>query len=180
MDEVESRQSEISNLKWLNQLPFDDAIQQLIQCCGSRNWASGVVSKRPFRSLAEIIQTADEVWWQLDETDWLEAFKAHPRIGEKKADTAGTARSESWAKSEQAGMSSAHEQTAEKLARFNREYEAKFGYIFIVCATGKSPDEMLALLVERLQHDASDELPVAAAEQAKITKLRLAKLFSTA
>jgi OHCU decarboxylase len=178
MDQTENRKSEIENRKWLNELPLDQAVQQLIQCCGSTNWAKTVAARRPYKDLEEVMQTAEEVWWQLDAADWLEAFKAHPKIGEKKAATAGTERTEAWSTSEQGGMNSASEHTSAQLAKLNREYEEKFGYIFIVCASGKSSDEMLTLLKERLPNEPNQELRIAASEQAKITQLRLTKLFS--
>lgn len=166
------------DLPSLNQLTDDSAAAQLLQCCGSTRWAHGVATGRPYDDFDELAQTSDDLWWQLDEADWLEAFKAHPRIGEQKAETTGTAQSQSWSANEQQSMSSASDETTEKLARLNREYEAKFGYIFIVCATGKTSAEMLALLEERLANDAIEELSIAASEQAKITRLRLEKLLS--
>ena len=136
--------------------------------------------------------TADAVWWVLDRTDWLEAFAAHPRIGAGGAGQAGRAgeaeRPEgagraavgaagtSWSDEEQAGVADAGDQTRCRLEDANREYEARFGYIFIVCATGRTAGEMLALLEGRLRHDAGDELRVAAEEQRRITQLRLRKL----
>jgi OHCU decarboxylase len=113
----------------------------------------------------------------LDECDWLESFRSHPRIGERKAVNAVSAQSQQWSAQEQQGVQNAAQQTIDKLAQLNLEYENKFGFIFIVCATGKSSDEILALLEQRLPNDASTELPIAAAEQAKIAELRLRKLL---
>lgn len=166
------------NLSWLNDLSATEAKQQLLQCCGSRLWAETVIARRPYKDFATLIQTSEDIWWQLDSNAWLEAFKSHPKIGEKKAAATGTARTESWSENEQSGMTKASEQTTETLAKLNSDYEQKFGYIFIVCASGKSSEEMLELLKSRLANEPAEELPIAAAEQAKITRLRLAKLIA--
>ena len=123
---------------------------------------------------------ADRVWWSLTPDDWLEAFRSHPKIGEKKAGEKVSTQSQQWSGQEQAGVSRASQDTVDSLAALNRAYEQKFGFIFIICATGKTPDEMLAALQERLQHDSDTELRLAAAEQAKITELRLKKLLTSA
>jgi len=166
-------------LEYLNSLPSDEAQAELRKCCGSSQWASRVAAERPFDSLKALQQTAEDIWWSLQPGDWLEAFRSHPKIGEKKAQAATTAAAQKWSEQEQSGVSSAAGESLRELARLNEEYEAKFGYIFIVCATGKSPDELLSILGERLGNDAEKELPLAAAEQAKITALRLEKLLST-
>jgi allantoicase len=141
--------------------------RELRACNGSSEWVRRMMDARP---MTDAVATADEVWSQLDRDAILEAFAAHPRIGEKKA--------EKWASQEQSGTASAGSETLAKLADVNREYEKKFGHIYIVCATGKSADEMLAIARERLSNDAATELRIAAAEQAKITKLRMLKLVT--
>jgi allantoicase len=135
---------------------------------------------RPFENLADLIKQANEIWWSLDRDDWLEAFRSHPRIGEKKSAETVSAQAREWSSNEQAGVNTASTETTDALATLNRTYEQRFGYIFIICATGKSSGEMLAALRERLQHDEAGELPVAAAEQSKITELRLKKLLTGA
>jgi len=165
-------------LQRLNQLPRLEAQQQLLKCCGSRNWAGGVASGRPYETFDELVASAERIWWSQDPADWLEAFRSHPKIGEKKAAAVTTAESQKWSAAEQAGVDNAADDTRETLAELNLEYEAKFGYIYIVCATGKTSEEMLANLRERLNNDPSQELRVAAAEQAKITRLRLQKLLA--
>lgn len=170
--------SEARDLQWLNSLPINGAIRELTKCCGSRRWAEQLATQRPFEQLEDLIARANDVWWSLEGDDWLEAFRAHPRIGEKKAENAGSAQAQQWSSEEQAGVKDSAQDTIAKLGVLNREYEAKFGYIFIVCASGKSTDEMLALLESRLVNDPSKELPVAATEQAKITELRLKKLLA--
>jgi OHCU decarboxylase len=166
------------SLKRLNELTRDEAMREFLKCCGSKRWAEAMIERRPFENVDGLTQTASDVWWSLKHDDWLEAFRRHPKIGEKKAAEAVPTQSQQWSGKEQSGMHDAGATTIEALAQLNREYEEKFGYIFIVCATGKSADEMLALLRQRLPHDPDTELPIAAAEQAKITELRLKKLIN--
>lgn len=161
----------------LNGLPREEAEGELLKCCGSSRWAHEVASRRPFGSAEELMSVADEVWWSLDAADWLEAFSRHPRIGEQKAAAGQTEQERAWSAKEQSGMSEADEAAREELARLNRVYAEKFGHIFIVCASGKRPAEMLALLRARLDNDAETEIKVAAEEQRRITRLRLEKLL---
>ncbi|HKV33165.1 MAG TPA: 2-oxo-4-hydroxy-4-carboxy-5-ureidoimidazoline decarboxylase [Pyrinomonadaceae bacterium] len=164
------------DLAWLNELDPEEARTELLKCCGATRWAATIERHRPYASLEQLLAKANDVWWSLNETDWLEAFRSHPRIGERKAANAVSAQSQQWSAQEQQGVQNAAQQTIDKLAQLNLDYEKKFGFIFIVCATGKSSDEILALLEQRLPNDASTELPIAAGEQAKITELRLRKL----
>jgi OHCU decarboxylase len=143
----------------------------LLACCGSRAWVDGLTKRLPSAGTATLQKAAEEVWWSLTESDWLEAFAAHPKIGEKQV-------SAKWSAAEQSGMAQASEQTAAAVARMNEEYERKFGWIFIVCATGKSGEEMRDILERRLRNSREAELALAAAEQMKITNLRLAKLVA--
>lgn len=113
-------------------------------------------------------EAADEIWWSLTTEDWVQAFSKHPKIGQKST--------EKWSSDEQSGMSQATDRTAQEMARLNADYDARFGFIFIVCATGKSAQEMLKLLQSRLHNSREEEIRNAAAEQAKITHLRLDKL----
>ena len=165
------------DLAWLNELAPEEARKELLKCCGATRWAETVARGRPYASLEQLIAKANDVWWSLKETDWLEAFLSHPKIGERKAANEVSAQSQQWSSQEQQGVQNAAQETIEKLATLNVDYEKKFGFIFIVCATGKSSDEILALLERRLPNDASVELPIAAAEQAKIAELRLRKLL---
>jgi allantoicase len=135
-----------------------------------------VTDARPYSNLEALVATANDIWWSLDRDDWLEAFRSHPKIGEKK--TAETL-SAKWSGQEQAGVNAASTDTTNALAALNRAYEQKFGYIFIICATGKTSAEMLAALRQRIEHDEAEELPIAAGEQSKITELRLKKLLTT-
>jgi OHCU decarboxylase len=168
-----------NDLAWLNSLPADEAARTLLQCCGSKRWAAEMTASRPYLEVEALLTRAGEIWRSLDRSDWLEAFRSHPKIGEKKATERVSAQAQQWAGHEQAGMSAASRETAISLAALNRIYELKFGFIFIICATGKTPEQMLSALRERLHNDAEVELPIAAAEQSKITDLRLKKLLTS-
>ena len=167
------------DLTWLNLLTDDEATKELLQCCGSKRWASATATGRPYETLELLLASSDDIWWQLDRNDWLEAFRSHPKIGETKAADKVSAQSQQWSGHEQSGVTNASHETTSSLAELNRAYEQKFGYIFIICATGKTGEEMLSALRERLEHDAETELPIAAAEQARITELRLKKLLTS-
>jgi allantoicase len=168
------------DLAWLNSLPAEEAVDELRQCCGSKRWAGQMAAARPFENLADLIKQAHEIWWSLDSDDWLEAFRSHPKIGEKKTVETVSAQAAQWSSNEQASVTTASSETTGELAKLNRTYEQRFGYIFIICATGKTSGEMLAALRERLGHSEAQELPLAAAEQSKITELRLKKLLTGA
>jgi allantoicase len=167
------------DLAWLNSLPAEEAAKELRQCCGSTRWARNVADARPFHTFEELSKRANEIWSSLDREDWLEAFRSHPKIGEQKTAETVSAQARQWSGHEQAGVNAASIETTNALATLNRAYEEKFGYIFIICATGKTSNEMLAALRERLDHDAAEELPIAADEQSKITELRLKKLLTS-
>jgi 2-oxo-4-hydroxy-4-carboxy-5-ureidoimidazoline decarboxylase len=151
----------------------EGARRLLRACCGSERWVERMMHSRPFASRETALAAARDVWLSLDETDWREAFSRHPKIGDRDALQRRFPESHQLSAREQAGVDGAHEDVLGELASRNREYEARFGYIFIVCATGKSAGEMLVLLRERLTHSPADEIRVAAGEQAKITALRL-------
>jgi len=136
------------------------------------------MAERPFASLDDLSAKSDRVWWSLEPNDWLEAFRSHPKIGEKKAAQPISGEARRWSEQEQAGLLNSEQKILEDLAELNRAYEEKFGYIFVVCASGKSSEEMLALLRVRLENNPEEELRIAAAEQAKITQLRLRKLLA--
>ena len=162
----------------LNSLAADEAAAELLKCCGSKNWARRLMSEHPFESLTQLFESADQIWWSLEPRDWLEAFHSHPKIGEQKAAAAVTVEAQRWSEDEQSGIRDSAAATIAALAEMNREYEEKFGYIFIVCASGKSSEAMLEILHARLGNDPEEELRIAAAEQAKITQLRLKKLVA--
>ena len=160
----------------LDSLPVPEARAALLRCCGSSRWAEQMAAYRPFDSEATLLSLAEMAWDGLDPADHLEAFAAHPRIGDLAALRAKFASTAAWAEGEQAGTAAADEATLQALAAGNAAYEAKFGHIFIVCATGKSAAEMLALLHARLPNDPDTEATVAMFEQAQIMRLRLEKL----
>jgi OHCU decarboxylase len=159
----------------LDALPEADAEQALLACCGSRRWAAAMAVARPFGAENRLLAEAERRWWALDPDDWLEAFRGHPRIGERETAGARTPRERAWSEGEQGGMRGAGERTRADLADGNRRYEERFGHIFLICATDRSPQEMLGALRDRLGNDAATELRVAAGEQARITRLRLRK-----
>ena len=132
---------------------------------------------RPFQDLASLEEAADRIWNGLGPKDWLEAFAGHPKIGARQAERRQSKQSSQWSAQEQSGTQQAASETLSALAEANIEYERRFGYIFIVCATGKSGDEMLALCQRRLHHEPENELSVAAEEQRQITRIRLRKLI---
>lgn len=162
----------------LNNLPEAEAIAAFAKCCGAHRWANKMAHQRPYRDAADVLSLADEVWERLGPEDWREAFTHHPKIGDIDSLRTKFATTKEWASGEQAGTEQASEEVLAGLAAGNAEYEARFGYIFIVCATGKSAPEMLDLLKSRLANAPAHELHVAAAEQAKITRLRLEKLLA--
>src|ERR1041384_5799682 len=125
----------MQDLTTLNSLPTAEAAKELLQCCGSTRWAKQVADARPYANLTDLVARANEVWQSLDREDWLEAFCSHPKIGEKKSAETVSAQSRQWSGQEQAGVNAASEETTSALATLNREYERKFGFIFIICAT---------------------------------------------
>ena len=156
----------LEELNWLDEAALSEA---LWNCCGSSAWVTGMMELFPVGSETGLYAVASLVWRECTEEDWLEAFRAHPKIGERV--TGVTA-------AEQAGTSGADSKVLEELAEGNKKYFEKFGYIFIVCATGKSAVEMLGLLRERLGNEPEEEILIAMGEQEKITKIRLEKLLS--
>ena len=164
-------------LAQLNTLSPDQARSEFIRCCGSAVWALRMTDSRPFTTVMDVYDTAGRIWQDLPEQDWKEAFSHHPKIGDLKSLKEKFAATANWAGGEQAGVKGAEEDVLHELAEGNRLYESRFGYIFIVCATGKTAGEMLAMLRTRLENDPAGEIKIAGAEQAKITRLRLEKLL---
>jgi OHCU decarboxylase len=159
--------------RW-NHAPADTAETQILPCCGSKRWAHEMAAQRPFKDDAALTSASNEMWRSLNEGDWIEAFNSHPRIGESKEQDE-TQSSDAWSRHEQERVAEAGDAVKIALAEGNRAYEEKFGRIFIVCATGKSGPEILALLQRRLPNDAATELHEAAEQQRQITQLRLKK-----
>lgn len=159
----------------LDEAPATEARVWLRRCCGSSRWVEGMLARRPFGSNVALLGAARVVWNALDENDWREAFAHHPQIGERNH-AAAPADTREWSQREQAGVADAPADIRRALDEGNREYALRFGYIFIICATGRPAESMLTELRRRLQHDAATEIQVAAEEQARITALRLQAL----
>lgn len=161
----------------LNRLTADAARAALTRCCGAGRWVERMEQARPFRDDDDVFAAAERLWWALEHADWREAFAHHPRIGESSGGERGRAgTSEAWSREEQSGTATASPEVHRALVEGNRAYERRFGHVFLICATGKSAEEMLAELRRRLRNSPSEELMIAAGEQAKITRLRLEKL----
>jgi 2-oxo-4-hydroxy-4-carboxy-5-ureidoimidazoline decarboxylase len=161
-------------MRW-NEAPVAEAENEIMACCGSRSWASGMAARRPLADEASLLIASDETWRNLSEADWTEAFSSHPRIGESRAEQPEHARSAEWSATEQRDVASADDEIKAALAEANRDYERRFGRIFIVCAAGKTAFEIMEILQRRLQNDARTELHEAAEQQRQITQLRLKK-----
>jgi 2-oxo-4-hydroxy-4-carboxy-5-ureidoimidazoline decarboxylase len=161
----------LSRLDRFNRLSEEEATGELLAVCHARRWAERVAAGRPYPDVAALQRAADEVWTSLGPDDWLEALEGHPRIGE------GGGRSPGWSRQEQAGVGDAGDDVRERLARGNADYEARFGHVFLISAAGRSADEILAALDERLGNDPGTELAVAAGEHRRITRLRIERLI---
>lgn len=165
----------------LDALRGDEAAEVFRSCCGSSLWVEEMIARRPFGTLDRLLAAADDSWKATGPDDWREAFSHHPRIGEKRSEITQSARAAAWSAAEQERAQAAMAQTAtasvqERLEAVNRMYEERFGHIYIVCAEGKSADEILQVAERRLCNDPATELRIAAEEQRKITELRLRKL----
>jgi 2-oxo-4-hydroxy-4-carboxy-5-ureidoimidazoline decarboxylase len=160
--------------RW-NTLPQEVAAAEVLSCCGSRAWAGKLAAMRPFADEPSLFAAAEQCWESLPVADWLEAFRSHPRIGEQHAQNKTTATSSAWSRSEQGQMKGADAAILQRMQQGHLEYEQRFGRIFIVCATGKQPAEMLSILERRLGNDPTLELIESAAQQQQITQLRLRK-----
>jgi len=163
----------VDGLERFNGLPEEAAVAELLAVCHARRWAERVAAGRPYGDLAALQAAADQVWTDLEPADWLEAFTAHPRIGESGG------RSADWSRQEQAGVGGAGADLRERLAAGNAEYERRFGHVFLISAAGRDAAEILDALQARLGNDPETELRVAAGEHRRITRLRLERLVAT-
>jgi OHCU decarboxylase len=161
----------LSRLRLINELSDEQAAEELLAVCHSRRWAKEVAAGRPYADLAALQQAADQVWTGLGPDDWLEAFAAHPRIGERGGASAD------WSRREQAGVGAAGEDIRQRIAAGNAEYEARFGHVFLISAAGRDATEILDALQRRLGNDPDTELRVAAEEHRRITRLRIEQLM---
>ena len=155
----------------LNRASVEDAQRAFLKCCGSTRWAKRMVQQRPFDSFEALLGAADFADALLEDEDWLEAFAAHPRIGERS--------SSAWSQNEQAAALNSEEAVKQRLSALNGEYEKKFGFIFIVFASGKQPAEIVKLMEARMNNDRATEIRNAAEEQKKISRARLHKLLES-
>lgn len=165
------------SLEKINMLSYEEAYKAFSDCCGSKNWVNKMISSRPFKSKNEAIEISDLIWNSISKNDWLEAFEHHPKIGDINSMKEKYSSTRKLAESEQAGVKDSSIDTLSEIAKYNADYLKKFGYIFIVCATGKSADEMLLIIKERINNDPETEIKIAMKEQSKITKLRLEKIL---
>ncbi len=156
-----------------NRSPKADALTAVLACCGSRAFAYAVVAARPYADVDELLERADNIWWSLGESDWLEAFACHPRIGESHAN--GPRQFAAWSAEEQSKARSAAVAVLDSIADKNREYETRHGFIYIVCASGRSADELLGILDRRIGNTTEIEIREAAEQQRQITNIRIRK-----
>ncbi len=161
-----------------NALAESAAARELERCCGSRRWVTEMMQQRPFRSLQHLLGASESASKLLSEDDWREAFRHHPRIGDVAELEKGFSSTQIWATAEQSGMRDASRGILDELVRLNEEYKRTFGYIYIVCATGRTAEEMHADIRQRILNTPGRELAIASGEQTKITRLRLQKLFT--
>jgi 2-oxo-4-hydroxy-4-carboxy-5-ureidoimidazoline decarboxylase len=161
-----------------NQAGESEALNAMVACCGSKRWAAAMVAMRPIANIEELSDAADRAWGTMQESDWLEAFACHPRIGERKPALVAahaSSKSSAWSQQEQSSATTAKVSVPVELAEGNQLYEQRFGFTYIVCATGKSADEMLAILKRRLASNRDAELREAAEQQRQILQIRLGK-----
>ncbi|HET9402628.1 MAG TPA: 2-oxo-4-hydroxy-4-carboxy-5-ureidoimidazoline decarboxylase, partial [Candidatus Acidoferrales bacterium] len=163
-------------LRWLNSLHQEAAATEFANCCGAANWVSAMVDALPFSSFEELLSRADGAFLKLNAADWREAFAHHPQIGERAAANEQTVQSQKWSRQEQSSAK-IDGKAAVEWAEANREYASRFGHIFIICAAGRNSDEIRDAIRERMSNAPNAELAIAAEEQRKITRLRLAKLL---
>lgn len=161
-----------------NLLPAAIKSEKLFQCCGCTRWVENMLQQFPYKSINVIKINSDLIWYGLDIKDWLEAFTHHPKIGDIKSLEEKFATTKKWAAGEQSSVAAASHETLLQLKNGNEAYEKKFGFIFIVCATGKSATEMLHMLKQRMKNGIEAEIKIAAEEQNKITHIRIDKIFS--
>lgn len=160
----------------LDAMPDAEAAFKLAACCGASTWVAGMLKRRPFRSREQLFAASDQVAASLQQDDWLEAFSHHPRIGQRNSNAAVSTTAESWSTGEQSAVSAASSEVRAQLAEANAEYENRFGFIFIISASGKNAEEILTALRQRLSNQMGSEIRIAAVEQRKITRLRLERL----
>jgi len=168
----------MSALEEWNLLGIEDATQPILACCGSQAFAAAMVNARPFANWFALLEKADTIWWSLTEDDWLQAFRCHPRIGESPA-AASSHQFSAWSKQEQSEARAAAAPVLASIRDKNQEYEARHGFRYIVCASGRSGGELLGILERRIDNPTAVEIKEAAEQQRQITHLRLRKWLAS-
>jgi 2-oxo-4-hydroxy-4-carboxy-5-ureidoimidazoline decarboxylase len=161
-----------------NRLSATEAGAMLVSCCGASRWVDAMLAGRPYAGTAELLARSERAWRDCGPADWEEAFSHHPRIGETNAAAPVTDAARRWSAAEQGAVTAGDAEARRVLADANREYEQRFGRIYIVCASGRGPDDLLRDLRERLANSSERELAVSAAEQGNITRQRLSRRFA--
>jgi len=169
----------LTGIARLNHLSRQQAAAALFDCCGSKKWVERMLAQRPFADDAALLDCANGAFGALERKDWLTIFRSHPAIGAAKAKAKQTATAREWSAGEQSLAQKGSPETLKVMAAANEAYEATFGHVFLICATGKSSEQILQSLQERLGHDAETEMRIAGEEQRKITRLRLEKLLGS-
>jgi allantoicase len=176
---AESVSGSVSGFVNFHKLSAKVARKKLLDCCGSTKWTEQMAKLMPFRSEAEMLAAADSIWLGLSHEDWLEAFRHHPPIGGKRAKAKQSAAARKWSEGEQSAAQKASAGTLAALTAANIAYAGKFGYVFLICATGKTSEEILQSLHQRMSNDPEAEMRIAAEEQHKITRIRMEKLLAS-
>jgi allantoicase len=169
----------VTALERFNRLSLAEARKALLACCGAKKWVEQMLRQRPFPDLPYVLATADKAWAALDRKDWLEAFRHHPPIGERRAQEPQSETARKWSAAEQSAAQPGAPEKLAALAAANAAYNAKFGHVFLICATGKTTDAILSNLQQRMKNDPQTELSLGAEEQRKIARLRLEKLLES-
>jgi allantoicase len=177
--EAVSPEEQLKGLDRINRLPVEKVRKALLDCCGSITWAEQMISQRPFAGRSDLFETAERIWAQLDPKEWLRAIRHHPAIGSKRGNSKQSGTARKWSAGEQSVAQASSAETLAVLNAANQAYHATFGYVFLICATGKSGDEILQSLRQRLPNDPDTELRVAAEEMRKIIRLRMEKLLNS-
>lgn len=166
------------SLKQFNSLPINEAVSILATCCTAQNWAQALAAKRPFDSLTSLMDASDNIWHTMHESDFLQAFEGHPQIGDVSTLSKKYKNTAASAASEQSAVNDADLETLQNLATANQAYLQKFGFIFIIFASGKTAKQMLDLINKRIHNSRQHELVTAANEQNKITRHRLQAMIN--
>ncbi len=172
-------EDQLKGIDRINQLPADEVRKALLDCCGSRAWVDQMLAQRPFADDAQLFENADRIWARLGRKEWLRAFRHHPPIGSKRAKSKQSNAARQMSAGEQSAATKSSPETLKVMQAANQAYQATFGHVFLICATGKSADDILKSLQVRLSNSSDTELRVAAEENRKITQLRLEKLLNS-